>query len=213
MTKMPLINEGNFTHVFRYWRVDLYTMWPLQELGFVPRVSYLHRSPKSYSRKRKQSFRKLAYSPKRAMAELRHSSSSLGSRASSSPMKRDEDASPLIHDHIPQDDDDDHPRHSVRDRDRSFWSQLHSFFPFFNDDPRVSQHGSRISLLLLLFVAIAGLISLFSILHRLVRKQFTLLLNSRISEYFSRFFSSLCCLGFSDFKRFLFFCNNNIINL
>ncbi|XP_021292722.1 uncharacterized protein At1g04910 [Herrania umbratica] len=142
-------------------------MCPLQELRFVPRVSYLHQSPKSYSKKRKQSFRKLAYSPKRAMAELRHSSSSLGSRASSSPMKRDEDTSPLIHDHIPQDDDDDHPRHSVRDRDRSFWSQLQSFSPFFNDDPRVSQHGSRISLLLLLFVAIAGLISLFSILHRL----------------------------------------------
>ncbi|OMO60280.1 GDP-fucose protein O-fucosyltransferase [Corchorus capsularis] len=97
------------------------------------------------------------------MAELRHSSSSLGSRASSSPMKRDEDASPLIHD--PQDDDDD--RHSFRDRDRSFWSQFSPPFPFFKDDPRVSQHASRISLLVLLLVAIAGLISIFSILHRL----------------------------------------------
>ncbi|XVE92308.1 hypothetical protein REPUB_Repub01dG0085600 [Reevesia pubescens] len=113
---------------------------------------------------------KVAYSPKQAMAELRHSSSSLGSRATSSPMKRDEEASPLIHDHIPQGDDDDHPRHFVRDRDRSFWSQIQTLFPFFNDDPRVSQHGYRISLLLLLFVAIVGLISIFSILHPLVKE-------------------------------------------
>ncbi|TYI88450.1 hypothetical protein E1A91_D04G210300v1 [Gossypium mustelinum] len=102
------------------------------------------------------------------MVELRHSGSSLGSRASSSPMKRDEDASPLIfNDHVLRDDDDDHPRHSFRDRYRSFWSQIYSFFPFLNDDPRFSQHGSRISLLLLLFIAVAGLISFFSILQRL----------------------------------------------
>ncbi|KAJ6771164.1 O-FUCOSYLTRANSFERASE 2-RELATED [Salix koriyanagi] len=59
------------------------------------------------------------------MAELRHSSS-LGARASSSPMKRDEDASPLIHG-TTHDDDDRH--HLSRDRDRSFWS-------FLSDDPR-----------------------------------------------------------------------------
>ena len=142
------------------------------------------------------------------MVELRHSSSSLGSRPSSSPKKRDEDDSPLIHDHVPRDDDDDHPRHSLRDRDRSFWSQIHSFFPFFNDDPRVSQHASRISLLLLLFVAIAGFISIFSILHRLVRNWFTLFLNSWITQYiFLDFFFlfCLCCIGISDFKWFLFF--------
>ena len=163
-------------------------MWTPKEVSFFSRVSFIHQSRKSQSKRRKQSFRKLAYSPKRAMVELRHSNSSLGSRASSSPMKRDEDASPLIHDRIRQDDDDNHPRHSLRDRDRSFWSQIHSFFPFFSDDPRVSQHGSRISLLLFLFVAIAGLISIFSILHRLVRKRFTLLLNSLITQYFYRFF-------------------------
>ncbi|XP_017616111.1 protein PECTIC ARABINOGALACTAN SYNTHESIS-RELATED-like [Gossypium arboreum] len=102
------------------------------------------------------------------MVELRHSGSSLGSRASSSPMKRDEDASPLIfNDHVLRDDDDDHPRHSFRDRYSSFWSQIYSFFPFLNDDPRFSQHGSRISLLLLVFIAVAGLISFFSILQRL----------------------------------------------
>ncbi|KAB2088278.1 hypothetical protein ERO13_A04G136900v2 [Gossypium hirsutum] len=102
------------------------------------------------------------------MVELRHSGSSLGSRASSSPMKRDEDASPLIfNDHVLRDDDDDHPRHSFRDRYRSFWSKIYSFFPFLNDDPRFSQHGSRISLLLLVFIAVAGLISFFSILQRL----------------------------------------------
>ncbi|KAL4348013.1 hypothetical protein GQ457_17G001050 [Hibiscus cannabinus] len=102
------------------------------------------------------------------MVELRHSGSSLGSRASSSPMKRDEDASPLIHDHISQDaDDEDHPRHTPRDRDRAFWFQTHSLFPFLNDDPRFSQHSSRISLLLLLLIAVAGLISVFSILQRL----------------------------------------------
>ncbi|PPD77276.1 hypothetical protein GOBAR_DD25800 [Gossypium barbadense] len=129
--------------------------------------SYFTSKP-AESKKRKPSARKLAYSPKRAMVELRHSGSSLGSRASSSPMKRDEDASPLIfNDHVLRDDDDDHPRHSFRDRYRSFWSQIYSFFPFLNDDPRFSQHGSRISLLLLLFIAVAGLISFFSILQRL----------------------------------------------
>ncbi|KAK8322463.1 hypothetical protein V6Z12_A12G168400 [Gossypium hirsutum] len=100
------------------------------------------------------------------MVELRHPSSSLGSRVASSPMKRDEDTSPLIHDHFSQ-HVEDHPRHSSRDRERSFWWQTYSFFPFSKDDPRFSQRGSRISLFLLLFVAIAGLISIFSILHQL----------------------------------------------
>ncbi|KAL4347845.1 hypothetical protein GQ457_17G013700 [Hibiscus cannabinus] len=102
------------------------------------------------------------------MVELRHSSSSLGSRAASSPMNRDEDASPLIRDHFsPQPQVEDHPRHSSRDRDRPFWWQLHSISPFFKDDPRFSQRGSRISLFVLILIAIAGLISIFSILYRL----------------------------------------------
>ncbi|KAK1576210.1 hypothetical protein Q3G72_011913 [Acer saccharum] len=98
------------------------------------------------------------------MAELRHSSS-LGSRAGSSPMKRDDTASPLIHDHqnITTDDDDGRSRHPFRDRDRTIWS----YFPFFIDDPRVSQHNSRISLFLVVFIIIAGLISVLSILNRL----------------------------------------------
>ena len=100
----------------------------------------------------------LAYSPKRAMAELRHSSS-VGARASSSPMKRDEDASPLIHGTT---HDDDHRHHFSRDRDRSFWS-------FLSDDPRVfSLLNSKISLFLVAVFAIVGLISAFSIFNRLV---------------------------------------------
>ncbi|XP_065874389.1 protein PECTIC ARABINOGALACTAN SYNTHESIS-RELATED [Euphorbia lathyris] len=97
------------------------------------------------------------------MAELRHSSS-LGSRTSNSPMKRDEDALPLIHDSIVHDDDHHYARHSLsRDRDRPFWSNL----LFFGDDPRVSPYNSRISLILLAIVVVAGLISVFSIYHRL----------------------------------------------
>ncbi|GKV23023.1 hypothetical protein SLEP1_g32813 [Rubroshorea leprosula] len=98
------------------------------------------------------------------MAELRHSSS-LGSRAATaSPKKRDEDASPLIHDQIT---DDDHPRHIFRDRDRPFWSNFHCLCPFLTDDPRVSQHSSKISLILLFIISVAGVISVFSIVHRL----------------------------------------------
>uniref|UniRef100_A0A6M2E6K8 O-fucosyltransferase family protein n=1 Tax=Populus davidiana TaxID=266767 RepID=A0A6M2E6K8_9ROSI len=91
------------------------------------------------------------------MVELRHSSS-VGARASSSPMKRDEDASPLIH---VTTHDDDHRHHFSRDRDRSFWS-------FLSDDPRVfSLLNSKISLFLIAVFAIVGLISAFSIFNRL----------------------------------------------
>ena len=90
--------------------------------------------------------------------ELRHSSS-LGARASSSPMKRDEDASPPIHG-TTHDDDDRH--HLSRDRDRSFWS-------FVSDDPRVfSLLTSRISPILIAVFFIVGLISAFFIFNRLV---------------------------------------------
>ncbi|KAJ8773672.1 hypothetical protein K2173_005918 [Erythroxylum novogranatense] len=96
------------------------------------------------------------------MAELRHSSS-LGARSSSSPIKRDGEASPLIH------DTDYHYHHHVRhhffrgDRDRPFWSNL----SFFVDDPRISSHKLSISLLLLGILVLAGLIALHSIYTRL----------------------------------------------
>lgn len=97
------------------------------------------------------------------MAELRHSSS-LGSRAGSSPKKRDDTASPLIHDHRAENDDEGRIRHSFRDRDRPNWFNS----PFFSDDPRVSQHSSKISFLLVLIIMIAAVISIFSIVNQLV---------------------------------------------
>ncbi|KAG4947262.1 hypothetical protein JHK87_043269 [Glycine soja] len=92
-------------------------------------------------------------------------SCSLGSRASNSLMKRDTgagggDSSPLIPDnHLA--DDDVHDRHSSKDRDR------HMCF-FFTDDPRVSPHNSRISLVFTLLLLLVGLVSLFTILNNLV---------------------------------------------
>lgn len=110
-----------------------------------------------------------AFSPKRAMVELRHSIS-IGSRASSSPMKRDGDSSsPLIPDSQPN-DDEDHDRPSSKDRDRSFWYHCHSICPFFSDDARFPPYNSRIWLFFLLFLLLllAALISVFSIVNRLV---------------------------------------------
>lgn len=109
------------------------------------------------------------------MAELRHSSS-IGARASSSPMKRDEDASPFIPDTQPNenDDDDSRGRHVHKDRDRSFWSHFQSLCPFLSDDSRVSYHSSRIPLFLLIFVVLVGLISIFSIVKRLVNSPLSL---------------------------------------
>lgn len=98
--------------------------------------------------------------------ELRHSSS-IGSRASSSPMKRDDVSSPLSPDNHPS-YDDDHDRHSSKDRDRHFWYHLPSICPFFNDDARFSPHNSRIWLLFVLFLALAGFVSVSSIVNRLV---------------------------------------------
>jgi hypothetical protein len=103
------------------------------------------------------------------MAELRHSSS-LGSRSSSSPLRAagDEDSSsPHVHDHSPNggDDEDGRPRHPSRDRDRPIW--FHSLFPFFGDDPRVSPQKNKISLLLILILAIASLISVYGIINHL----------------------------------------------
>ncbi|XP_043725380.1 protein PECTIC ARABINOGALACTAN SYNTHESIS-RELATED [Telopea speciosissima] len=98
------------------------------------------------------------------MAELRHSSS-IGSRPSSSPMKRDEDTAPLVTDN--QSDNDHHERHSFRDRDRPFWVNLQALLPYFGEETRVSPHISRISLALLSLVLLAGLASIPSIWNRL----------------------------------------------
>uniref|UniRef100_A0A2P2L074 O-fucosyltransferase family protein n=2 Tax=Rhizophora mucronata TaxID=61149 RepID=A0A2P2L074_RHIMU len=99
------------------------------------------------------------------MAELRHSSS-LGARASSSPRKRDEDASPLIHETVPGDEDEDssrHARHNFwRDRDRPFWFNV----PLFGDDLRVSSNYFRICIILLGLMASAALISVYWIYNR-----------------------------------------------
>lgn len=95
------------------------------------------------------------------MAELRHSSS-LGARATSSPMKRDGDSSPLIPDNDLSDD-----RHSPKDRDRPPCSHFHHLCSFFTDDPRVSLHNSKISIFLVSLLVLAGVISVFTILNKL----------------------------------------------
>ncbi|PQP98693.1 uncharacterized protein Pyn_14104 [Prunus yedoensis var. nudiflora] len=83
----------------------------------------------------------MTYSPKRAMAELRHTIS-MGARGTSSPMKRDEDSSPLMSDTQPVDDDDGRGRHPYKDRDRPFFSHFQSICPSIGDDA----NSSRISL-------------------------------------------------------------------
>lgn len=95
------------------------------------------------------------------MAELRHSSS-LGARATSSPMKRDGDSSPLIPDNDLSDD-----RHSPKDRDRPPCSHFHHLCSFFTDDPRVSLHNSKISISLVSLLILVGVISVFTILNKL----------------------------------------------
>ncbi|XP_062158359.1 protein PECTIC ARABINOGALACTAN SYNTHESIS-RELATED [Alnus glutinosa] len=99
------------------------------------------------------------------MVELRHSSS-IGGRASSSPMKRDDVSSPMFPDSQPN-DDDDHDRHASKDRDRPSWYNFQSLCPFLSDDARVSPYNSRISLFFLFVLVLAGAISVFSIVNRL----------------------------------------------
>ena len=99
------------------------------------------------------------------MAELRHSSS-IGTRATPSPLKRDEDSSPFL----PDNPTDHYDRHSSRDRDRDrpFWSNFHSICPYFSDEPRVSPHNYKISLFWILLVILVGFISISAILNGLV---------------------------------------------
>ncbi|XP_028208436.1 uncharacterized protein LOC114391657 [Glycine soja] len=69
------------------------------------------------------------------------------------------DSSPLIPDnHLA--DDNEHDRHSSKDRDR------HMCF-FFTDDPRVSPHNSWISLVFTLLLLLVGLVSHFTIFNNL----------------------------------------------
>ncbi|CAI8598167.1 unnamed protein product [Vicia faba] len=100
------------------------------------------------------------------MAELRHSSS-IGSRTASSPMKRDSagagDSSPLI----PENDLSDDDRHSPKDRDRPPCSHFHHLCSYFTDDHRAPFHNSRISMFFTLLLVLAGLLGLFTILHKL----------------------------------------------
>ncbi|XP_058191966.1 protein PECTIC ARABINOGALACTAN SYNTHESIS-RELATED [Rhododendron vialii] len=100
------------------------------------------------------------------MAELRHSTS-MGGRAVSSPRKRDDVLSPLEPENLPDHDGGGRDRHP-RDRFRSLLSSFQcSKISLFSDDSRFHPYNSRISLFLLLFVLVAGLISVFSILNRL----------------------------------------------
>ncbi|KAH1203195.1 Protein PECTIC ARABINOGALACTAN SYNTHESIS-RELATED [Glycine max] len=70
------------------------------------------------------------------------------------------DSSPLIPDnHLAN--DNEHDRHLSKDRDR------HMCF-FFTDDPMVSPHNSRISLVFTLLLLLVGLVSHFTIFNNLV---------------------------------------------
>ncbi|KAM1091223.1 hypothetical protein ACFX2J_018533 [Malus domestica] len=103
----------------------------------------------------------MTYSSKRAMAELRHSIS-MGVRATSSPMKRDENSFPFISDTHPQDDDDGRGRPPFKDCDHPFLSYFQSNCPLIFDD----SNSSRISLFIIIAVAILGLFSILAIIKR-----------------------------------------------
>lgn len=112
------------------------------------------------------------------MAELRHSSS-IGSRVTASPRKRDDvvaSSSPLVPDSAPNvgDDDDDYRGRYPRDRFRSFFSShLQPLFPFFfSDESRSHPHKFKISLFLLVVVILSLVVLISSVVHRLVRLHF-----------------------------------------
>ena len=115
---------------------------------------------------------KLAFSPKRATAELRHSSS-IGNRATPSPSASAVASSPFSSDYdsatSAADDDNGRDRHP---RDRSIRSYFQSFFPHFlfpNDDlHRAHPHRSKISTVILVAIVFAAVISVSSLVQRLV---------------------------------------------
>lgn len=103
------------------------------------------------------------------LRELRHSSS-LGNRASSSPRKnpqqqqqRDDDNSPLLSDSDDVADGSGHARSSRDHRPPFFlWSYL------FPEDSRGSSSPSKLSLFLIIFLVVAGFVSVSSLIRRLV---------------------------------------------
>ncbi|KAI3452660.1 hypothetical protein Pfo_009324 [Paulownia fortunei] len=135
---------------------------------------YTEATPKpkpSHSEPSKTPNLKLAYSPKRATAELRHSSS-IGSRATPSPSASAVASSPLSSDYhsTAATDDDDNGRDRYP-RDRSFRSYFQPFLPHYffpNDDLyRPHPHRSKISILILVAVVFAAVISVSSVVKRL----------------------------------------------
>ncbi|KAL8550583.1 hypothetical protein ACS0TY_009130 [Phlomoides rotata] len=114
---------------------------------------------------------KLAYSPKRATAELRHSSS-IGNRATVSPAASAVASSPFSSDYDSvAAADDDHNGRDRYSRDRSFRSYIQPFLPHYcfpNDDLyRAHPYRSKISILILVAVALAAVISVSSVIKRL----------------------------------------------
>ncbi|KAL8208245.1 hypothetical protein R6Q57_007657 [Mikania cordata] len=100
------------------------------------------------------------------MAELRHSTS-IGSRATSSPRKRDDVTSPLSSDnHLPQYNDhhdggrDRHPR----DRFRSLFS---NHFQLLDDSARVYSRNFKILVFFITILAFAGMFTVYSVISHL----------------------------------------------
>lgn len=106
------------------------------------------------------------------MAELRHSSS-IGSRATASPAASAVASSPFSSDYdSAAAADDDHNGRDRYSRDRSFRSFIQPFLPHYffpNDDLyRAHPYRSKISILILVAVVLAAVISVSSVIKRLV---------------------------------------------
>lgn len=163
---------------------------------------------------------KLAYSPKRATAELRHSSS-IGSRATPSPSASAVASSPLSPDYYsPTADDDDNGRDRYP-RDRSFRSYFQPFLPqylFPSDDLyRPHPHRSKISVLILVAVIFAAVISVSSVVKRLVCRcpfhvyVYWFMCNFTCFFDFSEVFSSFAfSLTHWDFKLIAYVCGFSV---
>ncbi|XP_075523907.1 protein PECTIC ARABINOGALACTAN SYNTHESIS-RELATED [Primulina tabacum] len=100
------------------------------------------------------------------MAELRHSSS-IGSRATPSPTASAVASSPLSSDFRPSSaDDDDHDGRDRHPRDRSLRSCFQSFIPS-DDLYRPHAYGSKISIFILVSLALAAMIAISSLVKGL----------------------------------------------
>ncbi|GFP97515.1 uncharacterized protein at1g04910 [Phtheirospermum japonicum] len=137
----------------------------------VPSTARIAKPKPSHAEPSEAPSSKLAYSPKRATAELRHSSS-IGSRSTPSPSAAAVAPSPLSSDHhsAASDDDDDNGR-DHHPRDRSFRSYFQPFLPHYfspNDDLyRPHPYRSKISILILVALLFAAVISVSSVVKRL----------------------------------------------